>query len=271
MGIIKTLAVVGGGAYALNELSKNNSNKRSANVAVKSTIDPLAVKEAIAKDPNLLSLVRGEVGPQGPQGPQGPNGIGIPVSWIKEANGLKVGDSVAYLGTKISLTNKEYYFQQSLNSWDMYHYAGDGATYNFICKFAADGTISKLGGGSFATLSDERLKQNIEPFLSGLEKIISIEIRKFNYKKVEGTQTEYYPNFLIEKTQYGVIAQELKEVCPEMVTQDEQGFYSVDLSNLPLMLVNAVKELNTKLETVTANYEALLQRIEALETPPATA
>lgn len=270
MGLIKTIAVVGGGAYALSELSKQQTNNRSANVAVKNQIDPMAVKEAIAKDPNLLALVRGEVGPTGPQGQQGPQGPGIPSSWIKENAGLKVGDTTAYLGTKLN-TLKEYYFQQNSNGWDLYHYAGDGATYTLICRFGSDGTISKIGGGSFSAISDERVKENIQDFNKGLESVLAIETKTFKYKKVAGTQTEFYPDSICNKTQYGVIAQELKEVCPEMVTEDEQGFYSVDLSNLPLMLVNAVKELSTKLDNVTTNYEALLQRVEALENPPATA
>lgn len=270
MGLIKTLAVVGGGAYALNELSKNKTSNRSANVAVKSTIDPLAVKEAIAKDPYLLSLVRGEAGPQGPQGLQGPV--------ANTGNAQFVNNQITLPNT--GGTESGVYMKGTNNSYRLFNNGSVLAISSFdsndnyiadVLLISSTGTIYKIGGGSFSALSDERVKDNIQDFNKGLETVLNIETKTFKYKKVAATQTEFYPDSICNNTQYGVIAQQLKEVCPEMVTQDEQGFYSVDLSNLPLMLVNAVKELNTKLETVTANYEALLQRIEALETPPATA
>ncbi len=268
MGIIKTLAVVGGGAYALSELSKQQTANRSANVTVKSQIDPLAVKEAIAKDPTLLQLVRGEKGEKGDTGQQGPVG---------NAN---TGDAT-FVGSRIVLpnngavdfngTNKRFRAYNDSNVFALTSFEANGTIIADVLTVTSAGVVSKIGGGSFSAISDERVKSSISDFEKGLLEVLAIETKTFKYKKVKGTQTENYPDFICNKTQYGVIAQQFKEVCPEMVTQDEQGFYSVDLSNLPLMLVNAVKELNAKLETVTANYEALLQRIEALETPPATA
>lgn len=123
-----------------------------------------------------------------------------------------------------------------------------------------NGTISKIGGGAFSAISDERMKDNIQPFEDGLNKVLSITPKTFQYKAVEGTPTENYPDFICEKNQYGVIAQELETVAPEMVTTGEDGFKSVDLSNLCLLLVNAVKEQNQMILDLT-------ERIEALETP----
>lgn len=123
-----------------------------------------------------------------------------------------------------------------------------------------EGVISKIGGGSFSALSDERMKDNIQAFEDGLNKVLSINPKSFQYKAVEGTPTENYPDFICEKTQYGVIAQELETVAPEMVTTGEDGFKSVDLSNLCLLLVNAVKEQNQMIINLTA-------RVEALENP----
>jgi len=276
MGLIKTLAVVGGGAYALSELSKQQTANRSANVTVKSQIDPLAVKEAIAKDPTLLQLVRGEKGEKGDTGATGATGAnGVSPSVGNHTFGTgeitlgKNSDNNSLL--KLAGQAKNYWIYNYNSELRIYTINPDNTGFVPLIQILSDGTVAKIGGGSFSALSDERVKDNIVNFGDGLDKVLAIETKSFNYKKVAGTQTEFYPDSLIQKKQYGVIAQQLKEVCPEMVTQDEQGFYSVDLSNLPLMLVNAVKELNAKLETVTANYEALLQRIEALETPPATA
>lgn len=123
-----------------------------------------------------------------------------------------------------------------------------------------NGNIYKIGGGSFSALSDERMKDNILPFTDGLNKVLDINPKSFQYKAVEGTPTENYPDFICNKTQYGVIAQELETVAPEMVSTGEDGFKSVDLSNLCLLLVNAVKEQNQMIIDLTA-------RVEALENP----
>jgi hypothetical protein len=47
----------------------------------------------------------------------------------------------------------------------------------------------------------------------------------------------------------GVIAQEVKEVVPEVVIEHEDsGYYSVAYQNLVGVLINAVKELSDKVE-----------------------
>ena len=51
-----------------------------------------------------------------------------------------------------------------------------------------------------------------------------------------------------EGVQVGVIAQEIMEILPDVVKQESTGCYSVDPDNLTWYLVNAVKELSTKVE-----------------------
>jgi len=131
-----------------------------------------------------------------------------------------------------------------------------------LMSITETGAISKIGGGSFAALSDKRLKKEIFPFTSGLEKVLAIQPKKYKYNAVAGTPTENYPEIITNKQQFGVIAQDLQTVCPEMVTADQNGFLSVDLSNLSILLINAIKELNTKIGSLET-------RILALETPQA--
>ena len=157
---------------------------------------------------------------------------------------------------------KDYWLYNYLNEFRIYSINKDNSDFLVLIQLLADGTISKIGGGSFSALSDERMKKEIVPFNSGLEKVLAIQPKKFKYNAVAGTPTENYPEIITDKQQYGVIAQDLQNVCPEMVTADENGFLSVDLSNLSLLLINAVKELNTKIGTLEA-------RILALETPQA--
>lgn len=124
-------------------------------------------------------------------------------------------------------------------------------------ELSGDGVAKKIGGGSFTAISDERLKENIEDFSSGLNEILTIQTKSFNYKKVIGAETEFYPDFICKTKQYGLIAQQIHGVCPEMVIEGKDGYLSVNLSNLPLMLVNAVKELNKKIESLESRLSKL--------------
>ena len=48
--------------------------------------------------------------------------------------------------------------------------------------------------------------------------------------------------------QIGLIAQEVKEVLPEVVNSPEEGYSSVNYSRLSAVLIEAVKELRAKNE-----------------------
>jgi len=71
----------------------------------------------------------------------------------------------------------------------------------------------------------------------------------------------------------GFIAQEIKEVFPEVVSQDSKGYYSVAYSNVVPVLVEAMKEqqqtiaqLQTQLqknEAELASFKEKMSRIEA--------
>ena len=57
---------------------------------------------------------------------------------------------------------------------------------------------------------------------------------------------------------YGLIAQDVEQVLPELVVTDDDGFKAVDYSKLPLLTIQAVKELK-------AENDALKQRVSELE------
>lgn len=51
-----------------------------------------------------------------------------------------------------------------------------------------------------------------------------------------------------EGKEYGVIAQELQKQFPELVTLENDGYLSVDYIQLIPILLQAIKELNIKVE-----------------------
>ena len=95
------------------------------------------------------------------------------------------------------------------------------------------GTIRATG--DVIAYSDARVKENVETIHNALEKVKGM--RGVNYNKIGD-----------DKRSVGVIAQELLEVLPEAVHQDDQGMYSVAYGNIVGVLIESIKELEAKVE-----------------------
>lgn len=101
------------------------------------------------------------------------------------------------------------------------------------------GSISSSGG--FFDTSDARVKTNVKELdASGADKVRLVEFDK--------TDVEHHG--------YGVIAQELEEVYPEMVHTDDKGFKSVNYNELAMVKIKY-------LEDKVARLEALVGRLLA--------
>ncbi|MBL7913595.1 MAG: tail fiber domain-containing protein [Bacteroidia bacterium] len=109
----------------------------------------------------------------------------------------------------------------------------------------------KPGTSTWTVISDERLKSDIKPFKDGLETLTKIKPVYYKYNgKASTPKDEYF---------VGVIAQELKEATPYMVSTFEytpnprdldtrETYFDVNNGALTYILVNAVKELDEKFE-----------------------
>ena len=81
--------------------------------------------------------------------------------------------------------------------------------------------------------SDERLKSNIETVIDGLATIVSS--RGVTFDK-DGSKNA------------GVIAQEIQKTIPEVVSEDNNGYLSVNYSGIIGYLIEAIKELKTEID-----------------------
>lgn len=121
------------------------------------------------------------------------------------------------------------------------------------------GTAAKPGGGSWAATSDARLKQNVTQYKDGLQQLLKINPVYYQYNQLSGYDTQ--------KQYIGVLAQEIKEVAPYMVgtfIKDEKEYYNVDNSAITYMLINAVKEQQTQIETQQKQIEELKNAVNLL-------
>lgn len=102
-------------------------------------------------------------------------------------------------------------------------------------KVILDGNILRaptVEADGFITKSDVDFKENIKNVSNCLEKILALEAKSFNYKDD------------VDKTHVGFIAQDLKEVIPEVVTKDQNGNLYVSYNEIVPILTEAIKELH---------------------------
>jgi hypothetical protein len=86
--------------------------------------------------------------------------------------------------------------------------------------------------------SDIRLKKDIIQLTNALENIIQLRGVSYQWKD---PKSQNYNN----GTQLGLIAQEVNNIYPQLVDQDNEGYLSVQYSHLVPVLIEAIKELNS--------------------------
>lgn len=98
-----------------------------------------------------------------------------------------------------------------------------------------------FGDGSYVTsISDYRLKEDIHPIQDALQKVSSMQA--VTYRMYRDPSQSWI----------GYVAQDLEVILPEVVRTDEspEGWKSIQYTNLPALIIEAVKELNDKYERI---------------------
>ena len=126
----------------------------------------------------------------------------------------------------------------------------NGPLIQFLNTSGAEvGSITQNGTATaYNTSSDERLKENISDWKSGLELLSQVKVREYDWKS-DGSHS------------IGFIAQELKEVYPAAVWAPEDGMWSVDYSKLVPMLAGAIQEMYAQFSELKDTVLALATRI----------
>ena len=114
---------------------------------------------------------------------------------------------------------------------EVFHYSYNADTVNF------NGDIVAYHS------SDKRLKTNILPIQSTLDKIDKVGGYTFDWIPTE----EVHSN---EGTDIGVIAQEIEEQFPELVTTRENGYKAVKYDKLVAVLLQGIKELRQEIRDI---------------------
>jgi hypothetical protein len=129
-------------------------------------------------------------------------------------------------------------------------FAGTSATFSSL----GTGTVySNAGVLTNTNPSDSTLKNTIEPLKYGLAEVLKLQPKTFYYNS----------DTLKSSLKYGFIAQDVKEIMPEIVREinPESKKLGLESDGIYVTLVKAIQELNAKIEEQEA-------RIKILESKP---
>ena len=177
-------------------------------------------------------------------------------------------DSINKYGMYISSTGT--WSGASANNYGLYVDTPTGGTNNYAAIFAGGnvgigtttpdqaldviGTIQAsnlLGGATNITTdangniirdpSDQRLKENIQTITGALDKVMMLRGVSYEWKdkKKMGNQADF-----------GLIAQEVQGVVPELATESAEGIMGVKYTNAVGLLINAIKEQQGEIQNM---------------------
>lgn len=121
----------------------------------------------------------------------------------------------------------------------------NGAARIGSCTYETDGDV--------ACVSDARFKRGIRAVPAMLDRLAALEPVRFTWR------TDEFPDRGLPASEsMGLIAQDVEQVLPDLVTTDADGYKTINYGRLPLLAIKALKELKEK-------NDALERRLSALE------
>jgi len=127
---------------------------------------------------------------------------------------------------------------------------GDSGSNGCIKDFSGTGIIGTCS-------SDRRLKKDITPFGSVLNQLTTLQPVHYYWRASE------FPNRRLGDSQAaGLIAQDVEQVLPELVETDSDGYKAVNYSKLPLLTIQAMKELKAENDALKEQVSALKRHVE---------
>ena len=131
-------------------------------------------------------------------------------------------------GNPISINETTYYSKSIYTNEGIFVKNDDNVN---VISLTNNGEVTAQ---SFNAQSDKRLKTNIVDY-SPNKSILDLPIKEFDY-------------ITTGKHAIGCIAQDLQEICPEIVNTDENGYLSIQESKLVYLLLDEVKKLRAELD-----------------------
>lgn len=119
------------------------------------------------------------------------------------------------------------------------------------------------------TSSDIRLKDNVSDLLEGesikaVDKLMDVNVIKYNLKKdafgYNGNDEAEIKENATTLLHFGVSAQELQEIYPNLVKEGQDGYLAVNYTELVPVLIRSIQELKQELDEVKNSGESRMTR-----------
>ncbi|WP_284705093.1 tail fiber domain-containing protein [Flavobacterium tyrosinilyticum] len=176
--------------------------------------------------------------------------IGSPTYWRVGYNNANTGFCV-YEGTtnRLAIVNGTGYMGIGTTApTEKLHVVGNIRATGFV---SANGTI---------LTSDARFKMNVQDIGNALDIVKNLRGTTYNF------DTQQFPDRgFVSTKQYGVIAQEVEKIVPELVTTASDGYKGVNYQAMVPLLIEAVKEQQKQIEAKDAKIKELEERMLRIE------
>lgn len=167
---------------------------------------------------------------------------------------ISIYDGVLAIKSPTGSDNLSLINSSESSKWGFYVGTSMQLYYNESLK----GTFSQTSG-AYSTTSDSRLKENITPVTSLLDKVQDIKIMSYTYiadKKQE--------------PQIGYIAQELEKQFPEFVTppnpdDERETYYTVNYAGMSVVAIKAIQEQQEIIKNQAKEIEAMQSLLQKME------
>lgn len=108
----------------------------------------------------------------------------------------------------------------------------------------ATGNITAFYGSS----SDSRLKENVRTIENALDKVK--QLSGVMYDWTDNYLERFHPVGSMPKADTGLIAQDVQQVMPEIVTTDGEGYLGVRYEKLAGLIIEAIKDLSAEIDEI---------------------
>jgi hypothetical protein len=111
------------------------------------------------------------------------------------------------------------------------------------------GTLTTDASGNITAVSDERLKDRIEPLGYGLAEVLALRPVRHGYNAVSGLERDHLYG--------GFLAQDVQRVMPLAVNTDSRGYLTLSDRPITAALVTAVQEHDATIQQLAARIAVL--------------
>ena len=186
---------------------------------------------------------------------------GTGVSTIPANGQLLIGNGAGYVLASLSGTANQVSITNGAGTITLglpqSIHTGAGVQFGSIgVGTAASGVTGEIRATNEITAfftSDMRLKENINPLDNALELVCDIGGYSFDWTDEHIRSRGGEDGYFVRKHDVGLIAQEIRDILPEAVVTRENGYLAVKYEKLIPLLVEAIKDLNKKVELLSGN------------------